>query len=61
MILQVNMYLMCKLGLKTQKTLKSDFTHAKSVNSVKIMQNHDFAPEFIGSINTFILTPLSQS
>jgi hypothetical protein len=37
---RVNMYLMCKLGLKTRKPVKSDLTCAKLVNSVKIVLNH---------------------
>ena len=47
MILQVNMYLICKIGLQTQKTIKSYLTPAKSVNSVKILKNHDVALEFM--------------
>ena len=35
MILRVNMYLMCKIKLKTWKWVKSDLIRAKSINSVQ--------------------------
>jgi hypothetical protein len=46
MILQVNIYLICNFRLKTQKLIKSYLTSVKSINSVKIIQNHEFTPEF---------------
>jgi len=38
MILRVNMYVTCKIKLKTLKPVKSDLVRAKSVNSVRFYE-----------------------
>ena len=51
----INQYISnVKSRIKNSKTNKIRLTHEKSVNSIEIMQNHDFTPKFIRSINTII-------